>query len=240
MIFLRYSNTFIEANCYILADETQRKALVVDPGAGARDWVKNSLAARDLQLSAVLCTHGHGDHVWDSAAVAGKIPVYIPEPDLYRLESPAQFTGSFSQLFVQYSGSEWVRPDNPLVLPKEFYEADGAEIVPGISFAAIAAPGHSEGSSVFTLEGNIAPDPEAAPAPEGSFGTALMLSGDVLFRDGVGRTDLPGSDPEAAKRSLRNLAQVIPPATIFFPGHGHSSTMGRELRRSPFLKQALA
>ena len=75
MIFLRYSNTFIEANCYILADETQRKALVVDPGAGARDWVKNSLAARDLQLSAVLCTHGHGDHVWDSAAVAGKIPV---------------------------------------------------------------------------------------------------------------------------------------------------------------------
>ncbi|MGO1592070.1 MAG: MBL fold metallo-hydrolase [Ancrocorticia sp.] len=239
MIFLRYSNTFIEANCYIIADEGTREALVVDPGAGAAGWVRDTLAAQNLHLGAVLCTHGHGDHVWDSAAVAGKAPVYIPEPDLYRLKNPAGYTFGHVNMFVQYSGHEWERPIGAVALPDEFYDDDGAEIVQGITIAAIAAPGHSEGSCVFTLTGRIAPDPQAARTPEGSFGSALMLSGDVLFRDGVGRTDLPGSDPQAAMRSLRHLATVIPPATIFFPGHGPSSTMGRELRHSPFLKDAL-
>ena len=239
MIFLRYSNTFIEANCYVLADEESRQALVVDPGAGAAAWVDGALAAHDLQLSAVLCTHGHGDHVWDSAEVAGHVPVYIPEPDLYRLDDPVRYTATIPNMFVQYSGHSWVTPANPCALPGDFYEEGGCQIVPGISMGAIPAPGHSEGSTVFTLSGTIAADPEAAHAPEGSFGTALMLSGDVLFRDGVGRTDLPGGDPAAAVRSLRNLSEVIPPATIFVPGHGPSSTMGRELRHSPFLKQAL-
>ena len=76
--------------------------------------------------------------------------------------------------------------------------------------------------------------------PEGVFGEKLMLSGDVLFRDGVGRTDLPGGDPVAAAESLRTLAGVIDPATVFFPGHGPSSTMGREKERSHYLKLAIS
>lgn len=239
MIFLRYSDTFIEANCYILADEQARQALVVDPGAGSAQWVAQALKDRDLTLAAVLCTHGHGDHVWDSAEVAGNVPVYIPEPDLYRLDDPGKFTGTLAALFAQYSGRDWVKPADCRALPAVFYEDHGHEIVPGISIETISSPGHSEGSSVFRFTGSIGPDPEAAHAPEGSFGTALMLSGDVLFRDGVGRTDLPGSDPQAAVQSLRHLAEVIPPATIFFPGHGPSSTMGRELRHSSYLKQLL-
>ncbi|WP_240611194.1 hypothetical protein [Actinobaculum sp. 313] len=67
-----------------------------------------------------------------------------------------------------------------------------------------------------------------------------MLTGDVLFNNGVGRTDLPGGDPRAAAESLRTLVQVIDPATIFFPGHGPSSTMGREIRHSYYLRQAMA
>ncbi len=237
MIFLRYSETLIEANCYILSDETARKALVVDPGAGSAAWVTSTLEERRLELGAVLCTHGHADHVWDARLVAGDVVVvYLPEPDLYRLENPAISTGVFTQFFVSYSGHEWEPPVRSEALPLEFYSEGGAEIVPGISIQAIAAPGHSEGSSVFLLEGQIAQDPEAVGLPEGSFGTELMLTGDVLFRDGVGRTDLPGSDPAAAIVSLRHLAQTIAPARIFFPGHGGPSTMGRELRHSPYLR----
>lgn len=239
MIFLHYSDTLIEANCYILSDETVRKALVVDPGAGSAAWVKQALEARGLELAAVLCTHGHADHVWDAGLVAGDdVVVYLPEPDLYRLENPTIYTAVFTQFFVSYSGHEWVAPARSEALPEEFYD-DGAEIVPGIHLQAIAAPGHSEGSSVFLLEGQIAQDPEAVRLPEGSFGTELMLTGDVLFRDGVGRTDLPGSDPVAAQVSLRNLAQTIAPARVFFPGHGAPSTMGRELRYSLYLREAV-
>ena len=83
MIFLRYSETLIEANCYILCDETARKALVVDPGAGSAAWVKRALQARGLTLGAVLCTHGHADHVWDAGLVAGDdVVVCLPAPDM--------------------------------------------------------------------------------------------------------------------------------------------------------------
>ncbi len=241
MIFLRYSETLIEANCYILCDETARKALVIDPGAGSAAWVKRALEARGLELAAVLCTHGHADHVWDAGLVAGDdVVVYLPEPDLYRLENPAIYTAVFTQFFVSYSGHEWLAPARSEALPQQFFDDGGAEIVPGIRLQAIATPGHSEGSSVFLLEGQIAPDPEAVSLPEGSFGTELMLTGDVLFRDGVGRTDLPGSDPAAAMVSLRHLAETIAPARVFFPGHGGPSTMGRELRHSPFLREAVS
>ena len=67
-----------------------------------------------------------------------------------------------------------------------------------------------------------------------------MLSGDVLFRDGVGRTDLHGGDPAAAAASLRTLVRVVDPATVFFPGHGPASTVGRERAHSYYLRQALA
>ncbi len=240
MIFLRYSETLIEANCYILCDETAKKALVVDPGAGSAEWIGSALASRGLELEAVLCTHGHADHVWDSGVVAGDdVVVYLPEPDMYRLDNPAVSTGAFVEFFVSYSGHSWIRPGTAAALPLQYFSDEGADIVPGIHLRAIAAPGHSEGSSVFLLSGSIAPDREAVALPEGSFGEDFMLSGDVLFRDGVGRTDLPGSDPAAARRSLRHLAETVAPATVFFPGHGPASTMGRELRHSYYLREAM-
>ncbi|WP_188042765.1 MBL fold metallo-hydrolase [Changpingibacter yushuensis] len=239
MIFLRYSQTLIEANCYIIADSEAKQALVVDPGAGSAHWVETALASHGLEINAVLCTHGHSDHVWDSAVVAGGAPVFVPGPDLYRMEDPSMYTAAFRQAFVDASGHDWEKPADTRELPAALLEGGGAQIVPGIAMRALPAPGHTEGSTVFLLSGSIDDDVEAVSLPEGSFGTSLMLSGDVLFRDGVGRTDLPGGDPVAAAESLRTLTQVIAPATVFFPGHGAPSTMGREMRHSLYLRQAM-
>ena len=189
MIFLRYSRTLIEANCYILADSPGSPALVVDPGAGSAAWIDQTLQRKGLSLGAVLCTHGHMDHVWDSGLVAGEAPVFIPGPDLYCMDDPVAYARPLGSTFEAASGHGWIKPEGTRALPGEFFADGGAEIVPGVAIRALPAPGHTEGSSVFLLNGAVDPDRESAAFPEGVAGQALMLSGDVLFRDGVaGRT----------------------------------------------------
>ncbi|MCF2706566.1 MBL fold metallo-hydrolase [Arcanobacterium haemolyticum] len=240
MIFLRYSQTLIEANCYIIADSDVRSALVVDPGAGSARWVAQALESRGLELGAVLCTHGHADHVWDAALVAGDKPVYVPGPDMYRMENPIQRTAVVpGEAFEAVSGHPWQRPANVQEIPADVFVDGGFPLVEGVWLRGVPAPGHTEGSTVFLLAGVIDEDPEAVRLPEGSSTSALMLSGDVIFRDGVGRTDLPGGNDEVAAESLRTLSRVIAPATVFFPGHGPASTMGREVKHSVILREYL-
>lgn len=236
MIFLRYSETVIEANTYILADEEARSALVVDTGGGSADWIKATLADRGLTLGAVLLTHGHSDHVWDASAVVSGEPVYIPEPDLYRLDNLGE-----SIVLPQVAAAlrrsgipEWRKPETAMALPSEAF-SQGMDIVDGIHIRAIAAPGHSEGSSVFLLEGSVGADEEAATSLSAD-PVKIMISGDVLFRDGIGRTDLPGGDDAQMRESLRMLIQIIDPQTRVFPGHGAATTMGREISSSMYLR----
>ncbi|MDO4888602.1 MAG: MBL fold metallo-hydrolase [Actinomycetaceae bacterium] len=239
MIFLRYNRTIIEANCYIIADAAEGVALVVDPGAGSADWIQRTLARKGLSLGAILFTHGHIDHVWDGALVAGDAPAYIPEPDLYRMDELSGISHHY-QVFAATTGRDWVKPANVQALASRFFVDGGGQIVPGISIRALPTPGHTEGSTIFLLSGSVDDDPESVSFPEGVTGQSLMLSGDVLFRDGVGRTDLPGGDPLVAAESLRTLVRAVDPATVFFPGHGPSSTVGRERAHSYYLREAIA
>nr|NLD39753.1 MBL fold metallo-hydrolase [Actinomycetales bacterium] len=234
MILQRFVTDVFSENCYVVADEEHRQAVVVDPGGGIAATVLRALEESGLELGAVLLTHGHPDHVWDAAEVAGDLPVYVAEPDLYRLEDPVGPPSPLSNTMRQAFPTPYRRPLDVRVLPDALLAGGGAELVPGVSIRALAAPGHTEGSTLYFLAGEWSDAvSSAAGAPAGT--TGLVLCGDVVFRGSVGRTDLPGGDHEVMLWTLRTLKQVIDPAAMLFPGHGPGTTMAQELRHNPFL-----
>ncbi|SDN53837.1 Glyoxylase, beta-lactamase superfamily II [Actinomyces ruminicola] len=255
------------ANCYVLAAEPGACALVVDPGAGAARGAMALLRSHDLTLGAILLTHGHADHVWDAqrlidaavtegrvasgadgASAGTSVPVYIPRPDLYRLEDPAITTGITvdGMTFADLAGTPWLRPADARPFPQDGFGRT-VELVPGVALQAVPAPGHSEGSTLFFLnaqlgdnqllfEAEVLDDPTDIPERD----YLLALDGDVIFKGSVGRTDLPGGDQYQMWATLRLLATAVDPATVLLPGHGAATTMAHEHRANPYLAEAKA
>ena len=261
MILERTTAPVFAANCYVLAPAPGAAALVVDPGAGAARGALALLRSHGLSLGAVLLTHGHADHVWDtSALVEGardqglvqegcQVPVYVPGPDLYRLDDPDATTGirlAEGLTFADLAGGPWVRPEGVRPFPARGL-SEAVELVPGLGLRGVPAPGHSEGSSLFLLGASLADNPllyeaeviEDDPSAADEEHTYLMaLDGDVIFKGSVGRTDLPGGDQVQMLGTLRFLASAIDPATVLLPGHGAVTTMEHEHHGNPYLAEA--
>lgn len=233
---------FFAENCYILVPENSSKALIVDPGYGAKEPVQKLLAENSWEVGAVLLTHGHPDHIWDAAAVASDKPVYIPAPDRYRLDQPF---GTEESLISQMSKllPAWEKPNKIIALGDE-HIASSFEIIPDLALRMLPAPGHSEGSALFFLEspkeytGGASKQIQELIEAEKTEMNLLALCGDVIFSGSVGRTDLPGGDQQQMLHTLRTLQNCVDPATLLLPGHGEITTFGREKRTNPYLAQA--
>lgn len=252
MIISRCDQTFFQANTYLILpdddstgsictdEKKNRKALVVDPGAGSATWIHNELKRLHADIGAVLLTHGHADHMWDVAAVAGHAPVYVPQPDLYRLENPLDNLGirgidlGFRRMGAS---SEWIKPENLRPLPSTIYSSS-IQLIDSLALRAVAAPGHTEGSSVFLFEGCV--HEAFSDTLCSSSARTYMLTGDVIFAGSVGRTDLPGGDQREMEASLRFLVNAIKPDVYILPGHGAHTTMFHETRHNSFLHAAMS
>lgn len=234
MILERVGASLFDENCYVVA--AGREAVVVDPGPGTAAAIRSVLERHGLELGCVLLTHGHPDHVWDAAAVAGDSPVLVPGPDLYRLDDPLAGMEALGPLAAVLGA--WRRPARAEALPDRFLAGGGAEVVPGVALRSLPSPGHTEGSTIHFLAARW-PDDVArwvgAETPSDGGPHPLALTGDVVFRGSVGRTDLPGGDPEVMAWTLRTLVQVVDPRTWLLPGHGPGTTMARERVTNPFL-----
>lgn len=144
-----YSDTVLRANCYLWVNTETREALVVDPGAGSADWVRTKAEAEGVSIAGVLLTHGHPDHVWDAAKVAGDKPVFIAEADLYRLDDPMAHLPARMGLVM----GTWTRPKNVETIPALCLQGGGAQILPGFPVRALPVPGHTEGSVGYLTAG---------------------------------------------------------------------------------------
>ncbi|MBM3334820.1 MBL fold metallo-hydrolase [Candidatus Sumerlaeota bacterium] len=194
----------LETNCYLFGDSATRQCAIIDPG-GDLDLIADAIEQEDLRPEMILLTHAHFDH---TGAVEGLKRRYGLRVGSSQAE--ARCLGD-----QRLSGAAWFGvPFEPSMA--DFFIADGDEIrVGSAKLRALATPGHSSGGLSFVGDG-------------------LVFVGDVLFREGVGRYDLPGSDFDELCQSLGRLLD-LDDKTVVYPGHGPATTIGHERRHNPFL-----
>jgi len=216
-------------NCYVLAPAAGEECLVVDPGIGVEDQLAEVLREHRLRPAAVLLTHGHLDHVFSVTPVCGStgVAAFVHEDDRYRLTDPVSLLDPSLRAMLerQFGRDTWKEPSDVVTI------GDHAELdLAGLTVHVRHAPGHTEGSVLFSL----ADVPDGAPADDGV--TSTLLSGDVLFAGSIGRTDLPGGSGEAMQRSLRDVVLPLPDDMLVLPGHGPATTIARERATNPYLQ----
>jgi hydroxyacylglutathione hydrolase len=199
----------VQENTYIFRHDGAATGLIVDPG----DEAPRLLEALDnlgIGLEAILVTHTHFDHIGAVADVAEATgaPVYCPELEVEMLRDPNRYMRM--AMFGPFRGWD---PEHTV--------AGGERLqLAGFDIDVHFTPGHSIGHVTYA----VADDP-------------ALFSGDVLFRDSVGRVDLPGGDWPTLEQSIGSLLDAYPDDAQIYPGHMAVTTLGREREQNPFLAQ---
>lgn len=201
--------TAFRQNCTLIWCEKTRQAALVDPGGEAPKLIAE-ITRQDVNLTQILLTHGHLDHVGAAAQLAEhyQIPIYGPNPeDAFWLEGlPAQ-----SRMFGL--------SECPSLTPTRWlHEGDGISVGEE-NLAVLHCPGHTPGHIVFFNQQ-----------------ARLALVGDVLFNGGVGRSDFPRGDHQALIDSIKTRLLPLGDDVAFIPGHGPMSTFGHERQTNPFVR----
>lgn len=199
----------LACNCSVLGDETSREAVVIDPG-GETDRIETILQRHDLSVKAILVTHAHIDHVGGIQKLhsATGAPVYMHQADL----------PLYQMLAMQ---AAWLGVETPAMIDVHQFLKKGDVVRAGnLALDVLWTPGHSPGSVSLYLPGD----------------EKRVFSGDTLFKESIGRTDLWGGDAGQLLRSIKHELLALPEDTLVFPGHGPSTRIGEERERNPFLQ----
>jgi hydroxyacylglutathione hydrolase len=215
------------ANCYVVATAPGAECVVVDPGKDAAAGVAEIVREHRLKPVSILLTHGHIDHVWCVAPVAGTYDAtaWIHPADRHLLTDPTAGISSDAASLLLGGDYSFAEPDDVAEL------ADGQSLeLAGVAFAVDHTPGHTRGSVTFRT-----PYPSTGAGQAGSDVSEVMFAGDLLFAGSIGRTDLPGGDHATMLATLRHKVLTLPDDVVVLPGHGEQTSIGRERATNPFL-----
>lgn len=196
----------LEVNCFILGCEESREGVVVDAGGDATQIIA-AVERHGLNIGQIITTHGHFDHVGANRSLAERFGarLLIHAADAPLLERAADVARGYGVY-----GENSPHPDAFLT--------DGMEIAFGnCRMQVLHTPGHSQGGCCLYLEAE-----------------KKIITGDTLFADSVGRTDLPGGSHEQLLQSIRSKLFTLPDDVTAYPGHGPETTIGHEKRHNPY------
>lgn len=219
MLVTGFPAGMFQTNCYVIAHDDAPECIVVDPGQDAARPLRALLEQSAMTPTAVLLTHGHLDHTWSAQEICDEfdIPAYIHPADRHMLTDPARGVGPQMSQFI--AGMEFREPRTVIELE------DGTKVNhSGISFAVDHTPGHTPGSVVLRTRVDTA-----------TGGLEVAFTGDTLFAGSIGRSDLPGGDHDQLLESIARRLLVLDDETTVLPGHGGTSTIGRERASNPYL-----
>jgi hydroxyacylglutathione hydrolase len=215
-----------KTNCYIYSS-TKKECIIIDPG-GSEEEIASRVDVLNMVPIGIALTHGHADHLAalgklrDSYAARGyRLPIAINPSDRRFLGTGGieshrenlEFIGLDEATFFDAESEE---------LPKADVRLREGDRVFDMDIVVLETPGHTPGSVCFYSE------------REG-----ILFSGDTLFFDGVGKTDLPGGSEKKLRESIQKKIAVLPPETRVFPGHGPFTTVEREKRGNPYFRNLL-
>ena len=202
-------NPFAE-NCYVIWADGEEECIIVDPGCyDEAEWLQldSFLSANKLRPTLLLNTHCHIDHVFGNHFVCS---TYGLKPLFHASELP--IFNSCSAVALAY-GLEY----NDAPGAEKFIEDHQIIRHASLELQCLLCPGHSPGSICFYVEN-----------------AGILIGGDVLFYESIGRTDLPGGNHQDLISSIRSLIKLLPVNTRVFPGHGPATTIGHESKYNPF------
>ncbi len=203
----RFGLGIYETNCYLVIDEDTKKVAVVDPG-DAPDEFLNYFEKKGYELEAILLTHGHWDHITGVEDLVAKYGAKV-----YAMKTEQEFL----------KNAAWNRS---AMQPRTVVLEDGIEFLEGgeelnlagCKIQVIPTPGHTAGGCCYYI------------ASEN-----VLFSGDTLFADCVGRTDLPTGNEKTLQKSIRENLFVLPEATVVYPGHMQHTTIGHEKKYNMYV-----
>lgn len=197
-------------NTVILRKKDSSECIIIDSGEEF-DSINALIKKKSLQPVALLYTHAHIDHIGSAAELVGEysLPVYLnsDDMDLYKM--------------ISEQATMFCRPDKGICQNINFFKHKDILTflkIPDLEIKVLYTPGHSAGSSCFYLEKE-----------------KLLIAGDTLFAGGIGRTDLPGSQPDKIINSIRSQLFTLPGKVKVIPGHGDETTIDVEIKTNPFL-----
>ncbi|MCI9465202.1 MAG: MBL fold metallo-hydrolase [Lachnospiraceae bacterium] len=195
-----------QTNCYFVYKEGEKDVIFFDP-ADKGDYIYETLQNKGFRVAGILLTHGHFDHIWGTNKLRelSGAPIYAYEKEKALCEDAV--TNVSDQVGRPYT----VVPDR--------YLKEGEEItIAGMACKLIATPGHTVGSCCYYFEED-----------------GILISGDTLFQESVGRTDLATGSMSDIVRSIKEKLFLLPDDVKVYPGHGEVTDIGHEKKYNPFV-----
>ncbi|MCR5719290.1 MAG: MBL fold metallo-hydrolase [Lachnospiraceae bacterium] len=210
-------------NCYFVYRENSNKVIVIDP-ADYGEEIYDKLTAKGFEVTAILLTHGHFDHIWGVKALKDKVNGVSDDPSVQKSKNVSVYACSHEkELLANARMNVSADAGRPYTLKADVWVEDGDELSFNegeelIKCKVIWTPGHTEGGCCYYFE-------------EAGF----VVSGDTLFFESVGRTDFPTGSMGKLVSSVKEKLLVLPEETKIYPGHGDETSVQHEKEYNPFL-----